>query len=183
MPLTTPPPCHATGTGGSEGPLKNYVGPKARGTFFDEYRQISQAVNVADPRDHAPSSPRQVLLNRLVKTGSMPIPLCIRDNQTHLKVAGRGWGDAKMLTLAECLHGIPGVHGLDLADNRMTHRSLLPLIGQLASRELTYLNLSQNGVDSRTADALGEYIGTKGCRCESLNGPPVTAHTNGRGAG
>eukprot|EP00937_MAST-01D_sp_MAST-1D-sp2_P003129 g3129.t1 len=108
-----------------------FFGATARSAFFNLTRQVEQERQV---RGHAPLpelTARTHFVNNTLEhcEGLLPLPAPLRRGpHSTLKLRGRRLGDSRMIQLAAALEGIPAVRGLDVADNDLTDRSMLPLL-------------------------------------------------------
>ncbi|CAM9413284.1 unnamed protein product, partial [Phaeothamnion confervicola] len=88
---------------------------------------------------------------------------------TAVRLGHLGMGDRLGVVLARCLEDMPRMRELDLCDNRLTDRSLLPIVRGLSQRsDLTALDLSQNKLDGATSGELAEYFSGPGALLTTL---------------
>jgi hypothetical protein len=67
-----------------------------------------------------------------------------------------------MTDFASVLQDIPGLEHLNVSDNHLTEKSLLPLIdGIRNSQTLQHANISDNAINETTASALSSLLGIK----------------------
>lgn len=79
---------------------------------------------------------------------------------TQIMLAHQGIGDELGCIFADCLKDLPIVQHLDVTDNRLTDKSLVPLLNALESKtDLMTLNLSENKMDRDGSEALRSYLG------------------------
>ena len=116
-------------------------------------------------------TPRQRYLREILRKKALPYPvLCRRcpDRPNTLDLTGAGVGDVIVESLAQVLDGLHDVDTLLLADNRLTDKSLEPLLGAIASLpHLTSLDLSGAKMDESSAK-LREYLASQNCALQSL---------------
>jgi len=85
----------------------------------------------------------------------------------RIDLSHQGIGDEFGLVLAQCLNDVPHVQYINLADNRLTDKSLVPILQRLGT-DLLFLNLSQNKIDEEASSMLRCYLGNTNCRVTSL---------------
>ena len=117
-------------------------------------------------------SPRRLLIEALANAGLPPLPMLLRPRaQPSLDLQGRGWGDDKVCELARCVGEVPALRGLNVCNNRLTARSLLPLMRALApaAMHLSTLDLSENKMDEiRVCNTLAHHLGLRRCGLKTL---------------
>ncbi|GMH51778.1 hypothetical protein TrST_g8706 [Triparma strigata] len=75
-----------------------------------------------------------------------------------------GMGDEKALALSEALAGMPFIKTLDLANNRLTNKSVPNILDACFATNLMNLNLSGNRVDVDGAKSLASFLD----KCDTL---------------
>ena len=73
-------------------------------------------------------------------------------------------GDEKALALSEALAGMPFIKTLDLANNRLTNKSVPNILDACFATNLMNLNLSGNRVDVDGAKSLASFLD----KCDTL---------------
>lgn len=85
-------------------------------------------------------------------------------NVSHMAI-----GDDLACVFAACLLDLPMVTGLNARNNRLRDRGLQALVDVVVSKpDLYHLDLSENKVDSDAAHALASYLGSAGCKLQTL---------------
>jgi hypothetical protein len=118
-----------------------------------------------------PSSPRTKFLAGCIKNKLNPrFSLILRKRVTdELNLQHLGMGDEMGAIFAQSLQDLPIVRTINLADNNLTDRSLGVILEAItALPDLTYLDLSQNILDSVTSKALADYLSAPHCILKKL---------------
>lgn len=143
--------------------------PRGSAPSEEEKRQLLDHLFAIDPleqRDARPSSARTRYLQGCVQQNKLPRPgLIIRkDFTTFLNLTSFGMGNDLAVILADALDSVPLLEGLSIADNGLDDRGLVPIVGKLSQcRNLRTFDLSNNKVDSHTAEALRRFISSEDC--------------------
>ena len=118
-----------------------------------------------------PSSPRAKYLSGCLRRGAPPrASILLRNHESSsLWLDHQGMGDRLGVLFATGLSDIPMITSLNLTDNNLTDISLTAIIEAVAKTpSITDLNLSQNVIGSRAANALAEYLRSKHCTIKKL---------------
>ncbi|CAN0124222.1 unnamed protein product, partial [Heterosigma akashiwo] len=87
----------------------------------------------------------------------------------EVNLAHQGMGDELGVVLARSLEDLPLVARLNLTDNRLTDRALVPLLRAVRARnDVLELDLSQNKLDEDASHELMSYLEDKGCSLKAL---------------
>lgn len=117
-----------------------------------------------------PITPRRQFLELLESNQQLPWPALLRKGTSpeEISIAGLGLGDDVAVALAEVLPQLPCVRALNVRDNRLTDKSLIPICKAVVSmHQLSSFDLSKNKMDEAT-EMLQQYLTTKTCGLESL---------------
>jgi Ca2+-binding EF-hand superfamily protein len=117
------------------------------------------------------NSPRTKFISSCVKKKVNPrMSLILRKRVTdELSLQHMGMGDELGVLFAETLQDLPMVRAINLTDNNLTDLSLGPLIKAVTELpEMTSLDLSNNEVNSETAQALALYLHSDVCPLRRL---------------
>lgn len=115
---------------------------------------------------YGPNSPRAKFLAGCLKFNLPPRSLAILRHRytTILNLEHHGLGDQFGLLFAQSFGSLPVVRVLNIADNRLTDKSLGPLVQAVwHSRTLEELNLSANQIGPVCASALAGYLSSPNC--------------------
>jgi hypothetical protein len=161
------------------GPMDKLVGPLARDRFFGLAKDLQHERQIRDPPNQNPSGDqhhqivgvREDYLDNILEERMLAMPLVIRNRPSQtINLQGRGIGDRQAIEFAKSFTSIPDVSGLDMGDNRLTGKSIVPVIqAASASHMLTHLNLSRNKLDKSSAAALAVYLKIRGCALKECN--------------
>jgi Ca2+-binding EF-hand superfamily protein/Ran GTPase-activating protein (RanGAP) involved in mRNA processing and transport len=119
----------------------------------------------------APTSPRSKFISACMQERMNPrASLVTRKNISKcLDLQHHGMGDAMGLVLSSALSDMPFMDSINLCDNNLTDVSLHPLLIAIASVPLlTFLNLSENKMDSVASRQLTEYLRNPDCPLQTL---------------
>ncbi|CAM9188432.1 unnamed protein product [Choristocarpus tenellus] len=112
----------------------------------------------------------QDFVRRLLEMGRLPLPALLRDpiRPKELDLRHKGLGDDIILAMTEVLARLPEIESLNVADNRLTDRSLEPLCQLIVDMpNLLRVDLSANKVD-HAADTIRKYLTHRFCTLEEL---------------
>lgn len=118
-----------------------------------------------------PLSPRSTYLAGCLRDRLNPrAVMMVRKTFTKcLDLRNQSLGDKMGLILAECVQRMPYLESLNLDDNRLTDRSLAPILKALVNvAGFLQLNLSNNKLDDDSSKTLAAYIGRGDCPLQSL---------------
>jgi hypothetical protein len=118
-----------------------------------------------------PMSPRRKFLTMIVMNARHPpIPIIIRNAiDDHLNLAHKSLGDDYIIYLSAVISELPNVLKVSLRDNRLTDRGLGQFIDMLCRQDrIIEVDLSENKLDSRSAEALAGYLMTTYCSLSTL---------------
>ncbi|CAM9374928.1 unnamed protein product, partial [Discosporangium mesarthrocarpum] len=144
-----------------------------RRNFFGVFRRVARQMEVVDDTSSLAAeghTPRQDFLRKLLEMGRLPYPVLLRDpsRPKELDLGHKGLGDDFIQATAEVLSRLPEVESLNVADNRLTDRSLEPLCRLVVEMPcLRCLDLSANKVDMAAA-TIREYLVHRTCSLETL---------------
>jgi hypothetical protein len=116
-------------------------------------------------------SPRTKFLASCIKEKINPrASLLLRKNMTtQLSLQHQGMSDNLARSFAKSLQTLPHLERLNVADNRLTDAGLTPILQAVSEiATLRELNLSQNKIGPKAAQALKNYLNADGCPLESL---------------
>lgn len=122
-------------------------------------------------REGEPTSPRSKFISACMQGRMNPrASLVTRKNLSkRLELQHHGMGDDMGLVLSTALGDMPFMDSINLADNNLTDISLHPIIVAIASvPSLTYLNLSENKMDSMGSKQLTEFLSNSECPLQTL---------------
>lgn len=119
-----------------------------------------------------PLSPRHRFLLRIISEGKVPpLPIIIRHHKSshELNLAHRALGDDYIIYLSAVVHDLPALTKLNLRDNRLTDRGMGVFIHALAGQQhIVDVDISENKIDSASADALTHYLKDPLCKLTKL---------------
>lgn len=152
-----------------------YSDLEKKGQSLEEERQVLldqlfSYGNIVD-QNKRPNSARSKYLQGVIDQKLLPqASLVIRkDLTTELNISSYGIGDILGQVFAQSLDLLPALQRLNISDNHLTDRGLVPIVNQLcACKNLKSLNLSLNKVDSDTADALHHFLLADTCQLSEL---------------
>ncbi|CAM9396635.1 unnamed protein product [Pylaiella littoralis] len=88
---------------------------------------------------------------------------------TQVNLAHQGMGDVMGKILADCLVELPLMRKLNLRDNRLTDKGLMPIVKAIKQRhDLHALDLSENKLDRWAARELAQYFSDPRCTLAKL---------------
>ena len=122
-------------------------------------------------RNTAPTSPRSKFIASCMMKGLNPrASLILRKNlSSSLDLQHQGMGDALGAVFAVALSEMPYVTSINIADNNLTDVSLHPILCAVMSiPTLTYLNISENKIDSDSSQQLVQYLTAPDCPLRTL---------------
>lgn len=160
--------------------MDHYFGNISRINFNRRFLQANKNLQTYPDDDTLPlslSSPRSLYLRETTKLNILPLPLILRKEKTPLGIylSHHGIGDIRFQPVIKIIDQLPGIHTLDLCDNRLTDITLMPLAMKLNKfKNLTYLDLSYNKIDESSSTIMS-FIRNPECRLETLllNGADV----------
>eukprot|EP00903_Cladosiphon_okamuranus_P020889 g19182.t1 len=92
-----------------------------------------------------------------------------KTHTTKVNLAHQGMGDVMGGILADCLVGLPLMRELNLRDNRLTDKGLMPIVKAIKQRHDLYsLDLSENKLDRWAARELALYFSDRQCTLAKL---------------
>lgn len=119
----------------------------------------------------APTSPRTTFIGGCIREGINPLSRIIirKKLSSVLNLERFNLGDITGKILAECIHQLPFVDSVNLADNNLTDFSLKHLLNSMMKIEtLTNLNLSRNKIDGYSSTALAKWCSSPACTIRIL---------------
>ncbi|RYG68845.1 hypothetical protein EON64_04225 [archaeon] len=148
--------------------------PRATAPSKDERQLLLDHLFAIDPleqRTDRPPSARTKYLKGCLERNVLPRPALIlrKEHTSFLNLASFGMGNELAVILAEALDSVPLLEGLSIADNNLDDRGLVPIVNKLSDcKVLKLFDLSNNKVDSETADALRRFISSSACQLTVL---------------
>jgi len=119
-----------------------------------------------------PLSPRHRFLKALIADAKVPpLPIIIRHHKQNdeLNLAHRALGDDYIIYLSAVVDDLPSLTKLNLRDNRLTDRGMGVFIHALAGQQrIVDVDISENKIDSASADALTHYLMNPQCKLTKL---------------
>lgn len=140
----------------------------------EEKEALLNHLFAADPQDQRttrPSSARTKYLMGCVQQNILPRPALIirKEYSSFLNLSSLGMGNELAIIFAEALDSVPLLEALSIADNGLDDRGLVPIVRKLAlCQALKIFDLSQNKVDTRTAEALRHFLTSNSCHLSVL---------------
>lgn len=121
----------------------------------------------------ATQSPRTRFIRLLLDDAKKipPLPLIIRNDPSddELNLAHRALGDDYIIYLSAVITDLPGLYKVNLRDNRLTDRGMGRFIRMLSKQShITTIDLSENKIDSKSAEALTLYLKSSKCSLRVL---------------
>jgi len=158
----------------------HYFGNISRINFNRRFLQANKNLQTYPDDDTLPfslSSPRSLYLREITKLNILPLPLILRKEKEPLGIflSHRGLGDIRFQPILKIIDQLPGIHTIDLCDNRLTDRTLMTLALKLNKfKNLIYLDLSYNKIDESSLTIMS-FIRNPECQLETLllNGADV----------
>ncbi|RYH11471.1 hypothetical protein EON65_38750 [archaeon] len=162
------------------GVYEKYFGPQASLELQEKYRLIKGNIDKYQVDSDLPEdmqTPRTLYLREVVRNHMLPLPLLLRkeNHPLSLHLAHKGWGDDRMFPAIKVVDKLPAIQCIDLSDNRLTDKSLMPLALKLKElKNLTHLDLSFNKIDE-SSEAIMDYLRDESCQLRTLllNGADV----------
>ncbi|CAM9343850.1 unnamed protein product, partial [Scytosiphon promiscuus] len=154
-----------------------------RRRFFQLYRRMARQVEIVGDTgalSEEGHTPRQEFIRKMLKMGRMPVPILLRDPTAlqDLNLASKGLGDdhfsppivlAALLAPTKVLTRLPHINTLNVADNRLTDRSLCKLCALVVEMPgLKSLDLSSNKID-QAAVIIRRYLAHPDCSLQTLS--------------
>ena len=163
--------------------MDHYFGNISRINFNRRFLQANKNLQTYPDDDTLPislSSPRSLYLRETTKLNILPLPLILRKEKEPLGIylSHHGIGDIRFQPVIKIIDQLPGIHTIDLCDNRLTDITLMPLAMKLHTfKNLTYLDLSYNKIDESSSTIMS-FIRNPECQLETLllNGADVDDH-------
>ena len=128
--------------------------------------------NIEVEEQDRPKSPRHRFLIKLISDGKVPpLPIIIRHSNVseELNLAHRALGDDYIIYLSDVVSDLPCLTKLNLRDNRLTDRGMGVFIHALAHQQrITDVDISENKIDSASAEALTHYLKDPHCTLMKL---------------
>jgi len=160
--------------------MDHYFGNISRINFNRRFLQANKNFQTYPDDDSLPlslSSPRSLYLRETTKLNILPLPLILRKEKEPLGIylSHHGIGDVRFQPVVKIIDQLPGIHTIDLCDNRLTDITLMPLAMKLNKfKNLTYLDLSYNKIDESSSTFMS-FIRNPECHLETLllNGADV----------
>jgi Ran GTPase-activating protein (RanGAP) involved in mRNA processing and transport len=125
-----------------------------------------------ESEEERPLSPRHRFLRALISDAKVPpLPIIIRHHKTNeeLNLAHRALGDDYIIYLSSVVNDLPSLTKLNLRDNRLTDRGMGVFIHALAGQQrIVDVDISENKIDSASADALTHYLKDPKCKLAKL---------------
>jgi hypothetical protein len=119
----------------------------------------------------SPSSPRAIYLAGCLQQGLPPRSAMLLRSRptTALWLDHQGMGDELCTLLSEGLNDMPMINSINLSDNNLTDKGLMPLINSISvNPNIRELYLSHNVIDDDSAQALARYLSAPNCTIEKL---------------
>ena len=104
-------------------------------------------------------------------TGKLPVPIIVRvdPDAVELDIARKQLKDDYIIALSEVVTELPRLTTVNVCDNNLTDSSMSILVQSLSNqKQITELDLSENDIDSETAEALLKLVGTMKCPLKVL---------------
>jgi hypothetical protein len=160
--------------------MDHYFGNISRINFNRRFLQANKNFQTYPDDDTLPlslSSPRSLYLRETTKLNILPLPLILRKEKEPFGIylSHHGIGDVRFQPVIKIIDQLPGIHTIDLCDNRLTDITLMPLATKLNKfKNLTYLDLSYNKIDESSSTIMS-FIRNPECHLETLllNGADV----------
>lgn len=140
-------------------------------SFSPSRSQGNPSLQSLHVESYPPMSPRHKFLTMIVmKARHPPIPIIIRNTyDDHLNLSHKSLGDDYIIYLSAVISELPNVLKVSLRDNRLTDRGLGRFIDMLCRQDkIIEVDLSENKLDSRSAEALAGYLMTPHCSLGTL---------------
>lgn len=137
---------------------------KAKKKYYDPDDEVEELT-------YNPESPRAIFLAGCVQQHMPPRSIAMLRKRISpiLNLAHMSIGNSVALLLSEALEKMPFLQVLNLADNNLDDTGLSAIILSAAKHKtLEELDISQNVIDIKAANALAAYIGHEGCFLKSL---------------
>lgn len=118
-----------------------------------------------------PLTPRSRYIENCFKDKLNPRAYLVlrKSDTTELLLAHMGIGDKMGKAVADSFKDLPKVRVVDLADNNFTDKALAPIIKALHTNAgVTFLNVSDNNIGTKTSQALADFIASSECKLETL---------------
>lgn len=149
------------------------VGSESNDNFSVDSSSTLELINrpIVSPSGARPVSARTKFLQGVVGRRLLPrAALVIRkEHSSYLNLASFGIGNEMAVVLAEALDSVPMLEGLNIADNNLDDRGLVPIVHKLAlCKNLLTFDLSNNKVDAKTAAALRSFLSSGDCNLNVL---------------
>jgi Ca2+-binding EF-hand superfamily protein/Ran GTPase-activating protein (RanGAP) involved in mRNA processing and transport len=115
-------------------------------------------------------SPRVLFLASCLAKSRPALALVLRKAHSRaFDFSHQGLGDDFIVDFAACLPEIPLVEAINVSDNSLSDHAIDALLHALENKpNLTYLNISGNGVGSKSAASLRVYIASSLCTLKTL---------------
>lgn len=115
-------------------------------------------------------SPRVLFLASCLAKSRPALALVLRKAYSRaFDFSHQGLGDDFIVDFAACLPEIPLVEAINVSDNSLSDHAINALLHALENKpNLTYLNISGNGVGSKSAASLRVYIASSLCTLKTL---------------
>ncbi|CAM9481373.1 unnamed protein product, partial [Chrysoparadoxa australica] len=109
---------------------------------------------------------------QLIQTEMAPMTLVdSSDMMKEIKRPNQSLGDGYIHLISEVLGTLKNLTAINLADNRLTDTGIQDVVKAIATesgRGILALNLSENKLDSVSAEALGDYLNSSSCSLQEL---------------
>lgn len=164
----------------ADGVYEQYFGDSAILELQEKYRRTQADLDRYPDETDLPNelnTPRSLYYREVVKNKLLPLPLLLR-KETYplgLHLSHKGLGDDRIWPAIQVVERLPAMQTIDLSDNRLTDKTLMPLALKLHKlTNLTHLDLSFNKIDESSA-AIMQYLRDPACQLRTLllNGADV----------
>ena len=123
-----------------------------------------------------PFSIKEILIDSFTKSrkinisnGTLANVQIVENNIVSIDLHNFGLGDEKGLIFAKALSLCPNIHSLTVSGNRLTDVSMIPILSAvLTSLQVTYLDISNNKLDSGSVEILKEDLRASQCKLVRL---------------
>lgn len=164
----------------------NYFGEAAKLRFFGKFHELSSNLWKKAPHSKLDTndkesdyykqllslSPRSRFVSRFIEISDQPpVPIIVRAdrNDDELNLAHMFLKDDYIIILSEVINDLPRVYRVNIRDNRLTDRSMGVFVDALSQQHrVIELDLSENKVDSVTAQALQSFLRNSTCQLKVL---------------
>lgn len=158
----------------------SYIGDGAKEHYLQVLRNADRDLRVMPVAGMIPEemrTPRRMYVRATRLARLIPLPLVLRQEKhcRGIYLGHKGLGDTKILPLVSVMDELPCLETADLCDNRLTDKSLGPLLTKLINMSsLLHLDLSFNDMDD-SSRTIRDYVASPDCYLQTLllNGSDV----------